>query len=400
MSYTAQYTRPYSGGYVDRPDESTPEYARYINARDDAIIRIEAFLAALNIPSKLSDLVNDKNFIDATVSNLANYYLKTETYARTETYTQSEVQALIADAVSKVSGKLNILVVDALPTSDISTTTFYLVPKETAQEKNIYDEYINTDGTEGGWELIGAVSTSVDLSEYYKKSEVDALLSNKVSTSDLVSSTFSGTKVVIGNQVSGGGTGGSETVRYNSKTDYIELLLNDAWNEWKRAGLQWLDTDPVYIRLEVTEVSNNASSGYVQFSDLLFEDADGNALAFEDTCVVTASGNNTDGALNRGIDGNQSTKLCIAFSTSSPFWYQIKTDTTKLTDLKNNPIFKIRNGNDTAGTGRIPISFCLKISMNGEDWITLINESNITPLSTANYEIAYEKEITNWGGIN
>ena len=201
-TYTAQYTRPYTDGYKDRPDESTPEYARYINARDDALLRIEAFLAALNIPSKLSELTNDKGFIDATVSNLANYYLKTETYARTEIYTQAEVQALIADAVSKVSGKLNISVVDSLPTSDISTTTFYLVPKETAQEKNLYDEYINTDGTESGWELIGAVSTSVELSEYCKRTEVEALLAEKVSTSDLVPSTFSGTKVVIGNQVS------------------------------------------------------------------------------------------------------------------------------------------------------------------------------------------------------
>lgn len=204
-TYTAQYTRPYTDGYKDRPDESTPEYARYINARDDALLRIEAFLAALNIPSKLSELVNDEGFIKNTVSNLANYYLKTETYARTETYTQSEVQALIADAVSKVSGKLNISVVDALPTSDISTTTFYLVPKETAQEKNVYDEYINTDGTESGWELIGAVSTSVDLSEYCKRTEVEALLAEKVNTSDLVESTFSGTKVIIGNQVSVGG---------------------------------------------------------------------------------------------------------------------------------------------------------------------------------------------------
>lgn len=204
-TYTQQYTRPYADGYKDRPDESTPEYSAYINARDDALLRIEAFLAALNIPSKLSELVNDEGFIKNTVTNLANYYLKSETYARTETYTQSEVQALIADAVSKVSGKLNILVVDVLPTSDISTTTFYLVPKETAQEKNLYDEYINTNGTSDGWELIGAVSTSVDLSEYYKKSEVDTLLANKVSTSDLVASAFSGTKAIIGNQVSGGG---------------------------------------------------------------------------------------------------------------------------------------------------------------------------------------------------
>lgn len=204
-TYTAQYTRPYTDGYVDRPDESTPEYARFINARDDALLRIEAFLEALNIPSKLSELVNDEEFIKNTVSNLANYYLKSETYSRTETYTQSEVQALIADAVSKVSGKLNISVVDALPTSDISTTTFYLVTKETTQEKNLYDEYINTNGTSDGWELIGAVSTSVDLSEYYKKTEVDSLLAGKVNTSDLVASSFSGTKAIIGNQVSGGG---------------------------------------------------------------------------------------------------------------------------------------------------------------------------------------------------
>lgn len=228
-TYTQQYTRPYADGYKDRPDESTSEYARFINARDDALLRIEAFLAALNVPSKLSELVNDKNFIDATVSNLANYYLKSETYARTETYTQAEVQALIADVVSKVSGKLNILVVDALPTSDISTTTFYLVPKETAQEKNLYDEYINTNGTSDGWELIGAVSTSVDLSEYYKKSEVDTLLANKVNTSDLVASSFSGTKAVIGNQVSGGG--GSAMHVYST----VEQVVGT-----------WIDGRPIY----------------------------------------------------------------------------------------------------------------------------------------------------------
>lgn len=253
-TYTAQYTRPYTDGYKDRPDESTPEYARFINARDDALLRIEAFLAALNIPSKLSELVNDKNFIDATVSNLANYYLKTETYARTETYTQAEVQALIADAVSKVSGKLNISVVDALPTSDISTTTFYLVPKETAQEKNVYDEYINTDGTESGWELIGAVSTSVDLSEYYKKTEVDALLAGKVSTSDLVPSKFSGTKAVIGNQVSSGG------VNYSTEEQIIST---------------WIDGKPIYQKTIIIDNPTSATDapyahGISNFKHLIY----------------------------------------------------------------------------------------------------------------------------------
>lgn len=237
-TYTAQYTRPYADGYKDRPDESTPEYARFINARDDALLRIETFLAAINVPSKLSELVNDEGFIKNTVSNLANYYLKSETYARTETYTKAEVQALIADAVSKVSGKLNILIVDELPTSDISTTTFYLVPKKTKQEKNLYDEYINTDGTESGWEPIGAASTSVDLSEYYKKTEVDTLLANKVSTSDLVASSFSGTKAIIGNQVSGGG--GSALHVYSTEEKVVGT---------------WIDGRPVYER--TVEISDN-----------------------------------------------------------------------------------------------------------------------------------------------
>lgn len=120
-----------------------------------------------NKPTKLSDFTNDSNFITNTVSNLTNYYTKSNTYTKTE------VDNLIATIVT-----LNILVVQSLPTSNISTTTIYLVPKATSETNNTYDEYINTDGTTQGWEKIG--DTSVDLSNYYTKSQADALLSNKV----------------------------------------------------------------------------------------------------------------------------------------------------------------------------------------------------------------------------
>ena len=120
-----------------------------------------------NKPTKLSDFTNDSNFITNTVSNLTNYYTKSNTYTKTE------VDNLIATIVT-----LNILVVQSLPTSSISTTTIYLVPKATSETNNTYDEYINTDGTTQGWEKIG--DTSVDLSNYYTKSQADALLSNKV----------------------------------------------------------------------------------------------------------------------------------------------------------------------------------------------------------------------------
>lgn len=58
----------------------------------------------------------------------------------------------------------NFQVVDVLPTTDISTSTIYLVPSTTPGEENIYDEYIYVNGN---WEHIG--STSVDLSDYVTK---------------------------------------------------------------------------------------------------------------------------------------------------------------------------------------------------------------------------------------
>ena len=123
-------------------------------------------------PVKLSDLTNDSGFITSTVSNLSNYYRKTETY------TQAEVDSLISAIVT-----LNIEVVRVLPTTGISRTTIYLVPKSTAGTDDIYDEYINLNGTSSGWEHIG--STQIDLSNYYTKAEINALLADKANSSDI-----------------------------------------------------------------------------------------------------------------------------------------------------------------------------------------------------------------------
>lgn len=130
------------------------------------------FITSAALPTKVSDLTNDTGFITSTVNNLINYYKKNETY------TQSEVDALISAIVT-----LNILVVQTLPTTDISTTTIYLVPKQTAGTQDVYDEYINTTGTTSGWEHIG--TTEIDLSNYYTKTETDTLLSAKADTSDI-----------------------------------------------------------------------------------------------------------------------------------------------------------------------------------------------------------------------
>lgn len=116
------------------------------------------------IPVNISDLYNDSGFITNLVDDLANYYLKSETY------TQAEVNSLIGAIAT-----LHIEVVQTLPTEDISTNTIYLVPKQTAGQNDTYDEYIYVNNH---WEHIG--STDIDLTNYYTKTETDALLDDKV----------------------------------------------------------------------------------------------------------------------------------------------------------------------------------------------------------------------------
>ena len=108
------------------------------------------------VPTKVGDLTNDTGFITNTVDNLTNYYKKTETY------TQTEVNSLI-NAITT----LNIQVVTALPTSNISSTTIYLKGANTSGT-NDYEEWIYVNG---GWELIG--TTAIDLTPYATKTYVD-----------------------------------------------------------------------------------------------------------------------------------------------------------------------------------------------------------------------------------
>lgn len=91
---------------------------------------------------------------------------------------ESKVIKRICEILDTMS-VINFEVVQTLPLVDISTSTIYLVPKQTAQTENIYDEYINTDGTSQGWELIG--TTEIDLSNYYTKTEVDNLIPDELS---------------------------------------------------------------------------------------------------------------------------------------------------------------------------------------------------------------------------
>ena len=116
----------------------------------------------ITMPTKLSELSNDKDFIDTTVTNLINYYSKTE------------IKNLL-DGINT----LKTSVVTQLPTADISEQTIYMLSKTDSSSSDYYDEYMYISGK---WEMIG--TTKVDLSNYYTIAQIDEKLALKVNTTD------------------------------------------------------------------------------------------------------------------------------------------------------------------------------------------------------------------------
>ena len=124
----------------------------------------EVKLDKKDLPTNLSQFKNDIGAIDNTVSNLQNYYLKSETYTR------DEIKDLL-------SNRLRYLVVSELPTGDFDRNVIYLIARKSGEEgeSDVYDEYLYISGE---WELIG--NTFVDLSDYYRKAEIEAVTDEKI----------------------------------------------------------------------------------------------------------------------------------------------------------------------------------------------------------------------------
>lgn len=95
-------------------------------------------------------------FVTKAVSDLENYYTKSQTY------TQEEVNNLVS-----AIPKFKIEVVTSLPTSNINETTIYLLKTSTTETGNLYTEYIYTNGA---WESLG--TQTLDLSGYVTETEL------------------------------------------------------------------------------------------------------------------------------------------------------------------------------------------------------------------------------------
>lgn len=135
--------------------------------------------------AKFTDTVYDDSALQTAVSgirtDLANYYLKTETFSK------SEIQDMIATI-----NALKIIAVTALPTADIDESAIYIV-KDSEEVGNLYSEYIRVDGK---WERFGTARINMDgyvttqalntaLASYVTTSEMNTALSNKADKTEI-----------------------------------------------------------------------------------------------------------------------------------------------------------------------------------------------------------------------
>lgn len=118
-------------------------------------------------PTKLSQFTNDSGFITKSVTDLANYYTKTESYSK------AEVNALIGDLKT-----IQIEKVTQLPSTGESNY-IYLVPASPETGENHHIEYIWV-AAENRFEPIG--DTKIDLTNYWSKTELREVTTSEVNS--------------------------------------------------------------------------------------------------------------------------------------------------------------------------------------------------------------------------
>lgn len=240
------------------------------------------------IPSKNSQLQNDSNFatkedipdtstfITNTVNNLANYYLKEETY------TKQEVVALINQITT-----INFKVVDELPSSGESNL-IYLVKKEGSGD-DVYDEYI---GVESKWEKIG--STTVDLTNYYTKTDADGRFALKTSIADMLTKTEAA-EIYIQEAPKDGKTYGR-----NNK-QWVEIVGGEGGSIVVDAELSKTSTNPVQNRAIASRVSETyenfaaiQGSGETDLNKIYIDAETNTSYRFNGTEFVSIGGGSKD----------------------------------------------------------------------------------------------------------
>lgn len=110
--------------------------------------------------SAIGDKIIKANDVATFIYNGSQYHLLAiDRNLDQEYYTKSEID-------SQISGipRFDIQIVNSLPTTNISTTTIYLLSSSTTGTSNLYIEYIYVNGS---WEKLGEQTLTVDATKVY-----------------------------------------------------------------------------------------------------------------------------------------------------------------------------------------------------------------------------------------
>lgn len=157
------------------------------------------------------------------------------------------------NVISSSAAGVKLEIVQTLPVSDIDPQTIYLVPSSAPSTSNVYDEYIYVNNA---WENIG--STSVDLTNYYTKTEVGSLFTSQstaqseVDSSQNVSiSSLSTENASQTSQITSLSTSASETASVVSSLSTAQST--------QAQTISSLSTDTSELGSEVTELSSEVA---------------------------------------------------------------------------------------------------------------------------------------------
>ena len=170
----------------------------------------------------VKDIPDVSNFITNAVSDLLNYYSK------------SDIDNTVSDLENKISAipKFKISVVDTLPTEDISDTTIYLVKTSTTESGNLFTEYIYVNND---WEKLGTQSlnlsgyatedyVNVKVKDFVTEDKVKDLISKKKKSATTAEAESAG-KLSTPRELSLSGDATGSTTFDGSKDEVIEVEL-------------------------------------------------------------------------------------------------------------------------------------------------------------------------------
>jgi hypothetical protein len=235
-------------------------------------------------------------FVTVSVSNLINYYTKSQTYSK------SEVDNLISSIK-----QFTYQSADSLPTASASTMyKIYLIPAANSETNNAKDEYITVEnGSNYSWEKIG--STNIDLSGYYQKP------ASGIPASDLASGVIP--------DISG-------------KADKSEMSIV--------AG-----TDENSDKTTITLKSGTSATVLTTHQDISGKQ---NTLTFDIMPTTNSTNPVTSGGIKSALDAKQDTLIFDSAPTANSIKPVTSGGVKSALDAKDNKVTVVNHGTNDTGT--------------------------------------------------